>query len=66
MKIKRLISLLLTLVLLGSLVPALAADAGSRQNAADFKYAAGKGAGLVKNRRFTAVSYTHLTLPTIA
>ena len=29
------------------------ADAGSRQNAADFKYAAGKGAGLVKNRRFT-------------
>ena len=32
MKIKRLISLLLTLVLLGSLVPALAADAGSRQD----------------------------------
>ena len=32
MKIKRLISLLLTLVLLGSLVPARAADAGSRQD----------------------------------
>ena len=32
MKIKRLISFLLTLVLLGSPVPALAADAGSRQD----------------------------------
>lgn len=32
MKIKRLISLLLALMLLGSLVPALAADAGSRQD----------------------------------
>ena len=32
MKSKRLISFLLTLVLLGSLVPALAADAGSRQD----------------------------------
>ena len=32
MKIKRLISLLLTLVLLAGAVPALAADAGSRQD----------------------------------